>query len=151
MKTLLELLTTQTLKPFVDKAHEIERLNEIWPTILKDEWALQCKVANFENGLLTLSVPHAALATRIRYLIPDLTKELQANENFKTLKKIQCKVIYLPTAHSESAKSSFCFSPATKMILEKTAKSISNQNLKNSLLNLAKSFNQDENEDEPHS
>lgn len=93
MKTMAEILASQDLKPYVEKTDRITKLNEAWLQVMNEEWTKHCKIANFEDGRLTLAVLNAGWATRIRYVLPEIQKELMRHEVFSFLKEIKCKVI----------------------------------------------------------
>lgn len=88
MKTLADLLTSQSLKPYFDKAQYLTQLNKIF-SIEMQEWAEHCQIANFEAGRLNLQVGNAAWATRIRYAIPEIIKTLSSYTEFASLKIIK--------------------------------------------------------------
>lgn len=91
MKTLSELLNSEALKPYFEKAESLAKLNNTWSIAMQD-FAEHCKVANFEKGELLLLVRNAAWATRIRYAIPEILKTLSSFPEFFSLSRIQCKV-----------------------------------------------------------
>ncbi|MBA2653955.1 MAG: DUF721 domain-containing protein [Gammaproteobacteria bacterium] len=91
MKTLTELLASDVFKPLMDKTANLQRLNAVW-SIIMQEWAEHCVVADFEKGELLLQVRNAAWATRVRYAVPEIIKKLGGHAEFKLLNKIKCKI-----------------------------------------------------------
>lgn len=93
MKTVSELLSSGTLKAYLEKAACLDHLNTIFETVIPPDFVSHCKIANFENGCLTVYANNSGWATRIRYAIPELLKVLKIDDNFKGLKEIKCKVL----------------------------------------------------------
>lgn len=91
MKTLNEILSSQSLKPYLEKSQALTVLNNAWCLAIP-EWANHSRVANFEDGALVLQVENAAIATRFRYALPEIKKKLLGNPNFPLLKTIKCKI-----------------------------------------------------------
>jgi hypothetical protein len=92
MKSLLDLLTGATLRPLLDKATLLSKLNDSWQAFGRKEWTQFCQVANYEAGVLTLIVPNASWSTRIRYAAPEIIKDLVQHEDFYLLRTVHCKI-----------------------------------------------------------
>lgn len=78
------------LAMLVNKARELQQLNQHLSNILDTKLFSHCKVANFENNLLTLVTDNSNWATQIRYHIPDLIEQLKEVPAFRGLQTIRC-------------------------------------------------------------
>lgn len=136
MKTLLDLFTGDTLKPYLDKANHLNRLNSIWQSAVDSDWFDQCKVGNYENGQLTLTTTHSSWATRIRYATPEITKKLKQYDEFKNLEKIKCKVIL--TSTTPTSENQQKISDYGQEVLRQASINIADLELKNTLAKLCR-------------
>lgn len=68
------------LQPLMQKAHSLARLDQRVGALLPASIKGHCRVANMRDTALVLLVDSAAWATRLRYLAPDLCRQLQAGE-----------------------------------------------------------------------
>ena len=59
---------------------------------LDDYISSQCKVASFNNGVLSISLNNANWLTHIRYSTPDLISKLKKIKEFEGIKSIKCFV-----------------------------------------------------------
>lgn len=138
MKTLTELFEAGILNYYTEKAQRLGQLNLTLQAILGRMTSLECQVASFEGGQLTLVTPNSSCATMIRYLLPEVYKELLTHEEFKSLKQqIICKVMPMSINERPEQPKAQKLSAKTKELLTRTAEGITHMNLKASLLRLA--------------
>lgn len=78
------------LAELIHKVNVLKDLNQTLRALLDPKLAKHCEIANFENNTLVLTVDNANWATRIRYAIPDLIKQLKQHPSFNKLKSIKC-------------------------------------------------------------
>ena len=71
------------------KVSELKKINQLWQIEVSADLVQHSRVANFREGCLVIEVDSAAWATRLRYLIPDLNKNLVKNPLLNTLKHIE--------------------------------------------------------------
>lgn len=137
MKTLFDLLSNYTLSPYMDKANSLCKLNLKWSAI-NARWGYDCTIANFDKGILTLSASNASWATRIRYTLPQIKEVLLNDQDFKSLKKIRCKVLGESNfVRKEEAKVKPSLSPLAAPSLIQAANNVKNHNLETALRKLA--------------
>jgi hypothetical protein len=91
---LNDILTTgeKALKPLLKKLDELEKLQIFVKTQIEPPLNEHCRVANYRDGCLILTVDSAAFATRLRYEIPDLLEKLRSVPRFCGLKTIEFSI-----------------------------------------------------------
>src|SRR5207244_5108353 len=102
--------------------------NEIWQKNLAD-LAQHSRIANFREGCLVIEVDNAAWATRLRYLIPDISKKLVTHMLLNSLKHIEWYI--QPHSPTFSPHNRFIpiLSDHTAQLLKNTALSIKTEQL----------------------
>jgi hypothetical protein len=110
MKIIAEIINTSnpSFIKLIDKTKEFKNLETIFYTSIDDNFRKHCHVANYENSILIITVDNQATATRFRYSIPDITKNLQIHPEFKKLTKIKYIIEYpskIVTAQSKNKHS----------------------------------------------
>ncbi|MEM7220126.1 MAG: DUF721 domain-containing protein [Pseudomonadota bacterium] len=73
--------------------------------LLAPDLASAVDVVNYREGKLTLSVVNASLATRLRYLLPELTASLATLADFGDLETIRLVVRHSPPQQSPELES----------------------------------------------
>ena len=93
----------------------------------------------YENGILVIRVDNSNWAGKIRFYLPQLTRELKNTTYFKGLRLIKVKVSprYAAEVKTRKAKRRFLPVNAKKSLLE-TAESIQDPSLKEALISLAR-------------
>jgi len=81
-----------SLQHIVQKSQQLQVLNEKILNYLDEDVKTHCRVANMDNGVLTLATDSAAWSTRIRYIAPDLLSTLRKEEKMYSLCSIKCVV-----------------------------------------------------------
>lgn len=122
--------------PIIERARKLTRLEQAVLQILPDELAAHCKVLNLKNETLVLSTVSPAWAGRLRFLAPDLIKQLKCRHALSICKvdlRIQPENIENPLP----AKSSLCISLRSATLLAQTAKTVNYPPLQEALLRLA--------------
>jgi hypothetical protein len=138
MKTLLALLSDSHLKSIFNKVDHLIRLNQSWIDYARKEWSDTCKVANYEEGVLTLTVPNSSWATRIHYTAPEIIKDLVMCNAFANLRKIRCRIV--PGIETKVTTIQRNGSQKTGILLAATADRLESSRLKDSLHRLATRF-----------
>ena len=83
-----KLLTNYNLSKLVAKCGELKRLNCIFEKILSNSLAEHCKISKIQLDTLFVIVDNSIWASKVRYAIPDLLKELKFQPEFQeTLQK----------------------------------------------------------------
>lgn len=89
------MLSTERLKPYVDKANQLNVYNAVWQETMK-EWTESTQVANYEQGKLTIQVANGAVATRLRYSLAEIKQKLSQCKEFAHLQEIHYKISPAP-------------------------------------------------------
>jgi hypothetical protein len=90
MKTIGDILEkNSSLKKLVKKTQTTKNLAAIFYSMLDSDFAKNCHFANFRDSVLTITVTNAAWATKLRYAIPDIIKNLCTQLEFKKLVTIR--------------------------------------------------------------
>lgn len=94
MKTVQQLLDDNhsPLGKLITKTKQLEQLNRIFQNLIDSSLAKHCQVAKFSKKQLVLIVDNAAFATRLRFAIPDILKNLRIQPEFHELKKINYSI-----------------------------------------------------------
>jgi hypothetical protein len=93
MKTIGEILEKNTaLEKLVRKTHTSKNLAFIFRSMLDAGFAKHCHFAHLKDSVLTITVTNAAWATRLRYAIPDMVKNLSTQPEFKQVTTIRYSV-----------------------------------------------------------
>ena len=101
MKTIGDILEkNSSLKKLIKKTQSTKNLEAIFHSILDPDFAKNCHFANFKESVLTITVTNAAWATKLRYTIPDIKKNLCTQPEFKKLTSIR----YIINQQKYSAK-----------------------------------------------
>ncbi|MEY3183186.1 MAG: hypothetical protein RLZ35_1171 [Pseudomonadota bacterium] len=107
--TLITVLSkTPSLRRLVDKASNLNTLNEVLHGYLSPLAAKHCQVANWEKGVLTISTTSPAWKHHIRFYHMDLGKRLKQTTIFRHLTAIQ--IIVTPDVRHTIEKNN-CFPP----------------------------------------
>jgi hypothetical protein len=87
-----------SLEALIQKNKHRKNLEKIFKAFLEDGLKDHCSLAHIEESqdkmILTLTVNSSSMATRLKYEIPDILKNLQTQPEFKKLQKINY-VIYI--------------------------------------------------------
>jgi len=129
MKKILAYQSKE-LQPVLRRAAKLARLQPRVNYYLDPELAPHCKVANLRRNRLILAVDSAAYATRLRFYLPQLLKQLQQQERLTDINGIDIKIVpqFYPT-HSKPYWTLQTPSPGTLAQLEQSAGSIADEQL----------------------
>ena len=102
MKTIGEILkkNNSSLSKLIGKSQRTRDLASVFQSMLDADLAKNCKFANLDDSVITITVKNAAWATRIRFAIPDLLKNLRTQPEFKKVTNIR----YLVNHHQINNK-----------------------------------------------
>jgi hypothetical protein len=134
------LQTSSLLQDYVNKIQDLEKLTQIIRQYLEPELAKNCTVANLVNNELILATTSATWNHKLRFLIPDLLNQLRNLPKFKGLAKVKIIQEIAPHQNKQNSKQprqSGLSTTNAKHIIE-TAEHITNKNLANALLKMAK-------------
>lgn len=143
-KTISHILQQdpQSILGFIQKkVMELNRLNAIWQAENTADLAQHSRIANFRDSCLVIEVDNAAWVTRLRYLLPDLTKKLVKHPALNTLKKIEW---YIQPAFYPPAKGQRLtpvLTAASAQLLQTAAENIKVKALQAALAKLSRNAN----------
>jgi hypothetical protein len=105
MKTIGEILKNNntTLAKLIKKTQNTKSLDAVFQSMLDADFAKNCHFASLEGPTLTIVVTNASWATKLRYAIPDMIKNLHTQQEFKAITTIRYR-INQPTPYSKSQK-----------------------------------------------
>jgi hypothetical protein len=133
------------LNKLVSLAQELKKLDPLFQAMLPRELRKHCHLTKIEKNALTVAIDAASWATKFRYVIPDLLKDLRTQPEFHQVEKIYHHVFAetsIPETSSSPLAKKLQISKETALLLEKTARGIKNKKLQKSLEKLAISSNQ---------
>lgn len=129
----------QSILGFIQKkVSELKKINQLWQAEISPELGQHSRVANFREACLVIEIDSAAWATRLRYIIPDLTKKLVKNPLLNSLKQIEWYI--QPHFDSGTAKPlnlSLSLSDRSARLLRNTAMDIKVKQLQDALIRLS--------------
>ncbi len=117
MKTIGEILQNQksTLGNLIKKSKTTKDIARIFSVAIDSSISKYCQFANYQGGELTVIAANPSWATKIRYLIPDLIKQLKIHPEFREIKKIRYTVASINLSTSKK-------NPSKKTVLPKISK-----------------------------
>lgn len=91
MKTIGEILekNSSPLAKLIKKNQDTRNLAAVFQSMLDTNLAKNCQFANLEGSVINITVKNAAWATRIRYGLPDMLKNLRTQPEFKAVTAIR--------------------------------------------------------------
>ena len=93
-RSFAEIITDQNsrLGRLIHHAKQLEKMTELFRTVLDTDLTKHCNVTAFDGKNLALIVDSAAWGTRLRYAIPDMIKTLKFQPEFQKIEKINYRV-----------------------------------------------------------
>jgi len=91
MKTLGQIFFHQNdvLPELINKAKQLSKLDQLFRSFLDASLARHCHLANLSETEMLVVADNSSWATRLRYAIPDILKNIKTQPEFKDLKKIR--------------------------------------------------------------
>ncbi|MEI8054892.1 MAG: DUF721 domain-containing protein [bacterium] len=91
MKTIGEILkkNNSPLTKLIKRNQEARNLSSVFQSMLDANLAKNCQFANLEGSVINVIVKNAAWATRIRYAIPDMLKNLRTQPEFRMITSVR--------------------------------------------------------------
>ena len=121
MKTIGEILekNDSLLVKLIKKTQNTKKLAFIFQNVLDPSIAKNCEFANLVKTVITVTVKNASWATRLRYAIPDMIKNLRTQPEFKNAKTIRY-LITPPVEATKIKKPPIKLSHSNEILLRKT-------------------------------
>ena len=80
------------LQQILQQAQRLQALNELMQQFLQPQMRAHCRVANYQQGSLVLAADNAAVATLLRYDLPNILQKIRQAEGFAGLANIKVHV-----------------------------------------------------------
>lgn len=80
------------LSQLVDEVSHLQKLDQLFHEILDMELIKYCQIATIDNKTLILIVENSSWATKLRYMIPEITKLLNIHPEFRNISKIKYRI-----------------------------------------------------------
>lgn len=129
----------QSVLAFIqNKVQQLTKLNPIWLAEIPSDLAEHTRIANFRDGYLIVECDSAAWATRLRYILPDITQKLLKHPDFRDLTHIEWNI--QPLFHTPNTQLSPLppmLSSASAELLKNAADNIHVKSLQEALLRIA--------------
>ena len=122
MKTITDILHKRDsfLTKLINKTKNSKNLEVIFRTAVEQNLAKHCHFANYKTSELSVTVTNTAWATRLRYAIPDIIKQLRIQPEFKEITKIRYIVASTLTSPTKPKKEKNKLSRDNEELLRKT-------------------------------
>lgn len=119
------------------KVQQLRKLNQIWHSVVTDI-AKHSRVANYRENCLVIELDSGAWATRLRYVLPEITTKLLKHPDLKDLSDIEWYI--QPHFHNTLVRHQTppVFSNNTAKLLRNTADAIKDKPLQEALLQIAR-------------
>ena len=85
--------STSPLGKIIQRAGQINQLQSQLTLELDPEFAEHFWVGSYQNGLLSLLVDSAVLATKLKFSVPDIRDKLRKQAQWSGLKSIEIKMM----------------------------------------------------------
>lgn len=132
MRQILE----QAHLPVIERARKLTRLERAVLQSLPAELAAHCKVANLKNETLVLTTPSPAWAGRLRFVAPDLIKQLKCQFSLE-IRSVELIIQPESVPLQPVVKPALQMSLRSATLLAQTAQTVSYPPLQEALLRLA--------------
>ena len=109
------------------------RLEDLLPDLLNHEVI----TGDLNHGLLTLYVPHAALASKLRFEERNLIDKLQIDPLFRGIRRIQCRVRSIEKPQTTSPKTTTISSVTAGASIQEFSETLKDDDLKRQFQRLA--------------
>jgi len=105
MKNICAILAgNPDFQKLITKAHQLTQLNRLFKSLLDPNLAKHCNLAKLEKDQMTVIADNSAWATKLRFSIPDILKNLRIQPEFKMVKTIKFSVATAETKTPNLAK-----------------------------------------------
>lgn len=150
-KQIYKLLTSsKQAKGLLQRAAHNKQLTLILQANLPSPLAGFCQTGELVNDRLTIITTSAVWVAKLRFLLPSLLKQLQAHTSFAQVTEIKIKISN-NLIHKEGKsrpRRVVSMSPHSADVIQQTANSINDKDLRESLLRLSRHGNKAEEPEE---
>jgi len=121
----------------VNRASQQDAWTDQLRALLPQDLALECRVANVRDRILTVHINNAAWATRLRFLIESLLPNLNRLADFTAVNEIRLRVVPVVTDAVPLAPRATELRPPDRVPLLELANGIDDADLRSAILRLA--------------
>ena len=132
-----QLLTTGTVPDLIAHARQLQSLSTALRRCLPADAAPHVQVVRWSDGQVTVQADSTAWATRLRYLSPQLLRQLQQLPEFTAAHRIAVNIAPIATP-AAAIPQPFYLSPASARIIDANAETIADPQLRAALKRLAR-------------
>ncbi|NHZ69623.1 MAG: DUF721 domain-containing protein [Thermotogales bacterium] len=122
--------------PILERVQKLQRLEQVVLQLLPENLRAHCKVQNLKSEILVLATTSPAWAARLRFAVPDLTKQLERQFSL-TLRTVQIKIEPETVEFQPLKRQQPKLSLASGTLLAQTANSVNHPALQQALYRLA--------------
>ncbi len=136
--SLNEVLHSKKLATVQESTQQLAQLEGIFALYLDERLKSVCRIAAFQQGVLTLVTTQPAAASQIRYLSRIYIQQLCQHREFSGLKRLSVLTRTPHQAPQRPTKPALSLSPATIHLLKETAASLDEPEISEALRRLAR-------------
>jgi hypothetical protein len=131
MKTIADILKKgdSNLAKLINKSKASGDLERIFHMALDGNLAKYCQFANYKDSELTVVAANTAVAARLRFVIPDIIKQLRIQPEFKDIETIRY-TIAPAEGRLKPKKAKLKLSAASEDLWQQTLQELKKQNSK---------------------
>lgn len=145
MKKILNT-NNHSLNWLIQKARKLREFDQQLKAVLDQKLLDHCKVANYQDGCLVICADNPSSATLLRFQVPELIEKLRHQPGLGQLSSIKCQIEIKQEKENIKLADVWPVSEAIITELKASAGSLSNLKLRDSIEQLVKSF--EENNDQ---
>jgi len=139
-RAITELLADQVSTPMVhaiQRGKKLQQLSRWVQNMLDPELGRHCQVLNLRGKTLILATDATVWATRLRYQLPTLLRDLQQQESLQQLSDIQIRVLPVSAPPAKKTRHRPTLSADSAYCLQQCAETIGDAALSRALQRLA--------------
>lgn len=136
--SLDEVIISKSFANVRARTKKLQRLEAILSLYINPELKTVCKIAAYEEGTLTITTPHAAAASQIRYLSRIYIQQMRQHGELQDLKRINAVATRPHIPPAKTIKPAITLSENTVSLLESTAQELGDPELSEALMRLAR-------------
>ncbi|HHH43680.1 MAG TPA: DUF721 domain-containing protein [Gammaproteobacteria bacterium] len=129
-------LLAAAAQPLIERTRRLQQLEQAVQQLLPENLSAHCTVLNLKSEILVLTAPSPAWAARLRFVIPDLIKQLQCQLGL-TVRTVQVKIAPERVENQPVTSHRPRLSLASGTLLAQTAHSVKHPALQEALYRLA--------------
>lgn len=114
----------------------LQELQKLFDSTVDNFFKNHLQVANFSDDCLTVIADNASIATRLRFIEPDIISKLKHCSELQQLKKIKCKVRPSNKKEEVERKVERKISNASAELIKQTAEHIKDEKIRKALEHL---------------